>query len=220
IWITDEQKEIALSIPPIRERIENVKLMRLESSKDQTRKFASTPYKFAECRHKNGPALLIPSVSSENRTYIPMEFHDKNTVSSNANFAAYDMSNYLFSLLTSRLHTLWVGTVGGRLKSDYRYSNTLCYNTFPIPTLTDLDKEALQGYANRIIRERVMNGETLAQLYDKNRMPESLKKVHQELDVFVDSLYQKAANRSKVLTTDTERLEVLFKLYAEMKEQQ
>ena len=98
---------------------------------------------------------MVPSV---NALDIPMEFQDANTVASNANFAAYNLPKHLFSILTSYMHTLWVGTVGGRLKTDYRYSNTLCYNTFPIPKLSVNDISALDNFTNLIIRERVMLG--------------------------------------------------------------
>lgn len=149
-----------------------------------------------------------------------MAFFDKNTVSSNRNYVIYDCENYVFSLLSTTMHMLWIKTIGGKLETRLSYSNTICYNTFPVPLLSDEDKNQLNQYANRIIRERIMDGGTLAQLYDPKKMPDDLRNVHQELDTFVDSLYQKATNRSKPIATDAERLEVLFKMYAAMKEQQ
>ncbi|TNZ71741.1 SAM-dependent methyltransferase [Vibrio parahaemolyticus] len=220
LWIYESDLELAKSIPPIAQRIELVRQMRLASSKIQTRKYAETAFHFEQDRYQPETALFIPSVSSENRLYIPMEYQDKNTVASNANFAAYNLPEYAFAILSSCLHTLWVKTVGGALETRLRYSNTLCYNTFPIPALSDFDKEELRSYATQIIRSRIMDGGTLAQLYDPKKMPDDLRNVHRELDTFVDSLYQKATNRSKPIATDAERLEVLFKMYAEMKEQQ
>ena len=218
LWIGENAIEEANQIPPIANRLKQVEAMRLASSKEQTRKFAKTPHRFAETRYQEKSALFIPSVSSENRRYIPMEYQDSNTVASNANFAAYELPKHLFSILTSYMHTLWVGTVGGRLKTDYRYSNTLCYNTFPIPNLTDEHISKLNEFANSIIRERVMLGGTLADLYDVKRMPESLKTIHDKLDKFVDSLYQHAAKHTKTIETDIDRLAVLFKLYKQSKE--
>lgn len=218
LWIDNNSLEDAYKIPPIVERLHQVETMRLASSKEQTKKFAKMPHRFAETRYQEKNALFIPSVSSENRRYIPMEYQDTNTVASNANFAAYGLPKHLFSILTSYIHTLWVGTVGGRLKTDYRYSNTLCYNTFPIPNLTHEDISNLDEFANLIIRERVMLGGTLAELYDGKRMPETLMAIHSRLDEFVDCLYQKAAKHSKIIETDIERLAVLFKLYKESKE--
>lgn len=218
IWINELDLDAALAIAPIRERIDAIRAIRLKSPKAQTRKFADEPYRFTENRYKAQEGLFIPRVSSENRNYIPMDFQDKNTVSSDANFVAYNCEKYIFSILTSRMHTLWVANVGGRLKTDYRYSNTLCFNTFPIPLLSDLDKEELSKYAQSIIRYRVTDGSSLAKLYDPKTMPSELARVHEALDDYLDGLYQKAVNRSKPLNTDIDRLEVLFKLYVKRKE--
>lgn len=220
IWIEDEQLEEASKIVPIAHRIDKTRSMRLASKKAQTRKAASSAHHFDEDRYQYKSGLFIPRVSSENRNYIPMDFQDANTVGSDANFVLYGCSKPIFAFLTSIHHNLWVKSVGGRLKQDPRYSNTLCFNTFPIPTLNADEENQLCQAANRIIRERIIDGGTLAQLYDVKKMPTDLRNAHDDLDAFVDSLYQKASNRSKPITTDAERLEVLFKMYAEMKEQQ
>ncbi|ODM55860.1 hypothetical protein BC455_23300 [Vibrio harveyi] len=217
LYINPENLGEALAVPEISARIDGVKVMRENSSKVSTRKQAETPYRFDEDRYQSAVGLLIPSVSSEFREYLPMEYCDTKTVTAAPNFVVYDAPRHLLALLTNKMHTLWVATVGGRLKTDYRYSNTLCYNTFPVPELSDTDMEKLESFANQIIRERIMSGETLATLCMRSKMPASLLKVHDELDAFMDSLYQKAAGRSKPLETDADRLEVLFKLYAEMK---
>ncbi|HIF9249538.1 TPA: class I SAM-dependent DNA methyltransferase [Photobacterium damselae] len=221
LWIEDNQKDEAYKVPFILNRINDVKNFRLSSSADSTKKWADKPYRFVQGNvYKKQSVLVIPSVSSENREYIPIDVFDENTVVSNLAFAGYGFEKYMISLLTSKLHTLWVRTVGGKMKTDYRYSNTLCYNTFPIPSLSPTDKDQLTVFANRIFRERIMNDGTLAQQYDPTKMPEGLRKAHNELDSYIDTLYQKSANRSIPITTDAERLEVLFKMYAEMKEQQ
>ena len=130
----------------------------------------------------------------------------------------YDFEEFLFSLLMSNMHNIWMKSVCGSLETRIRYSNTLCYNTFPVPELTDLEKSKLNDLGNAIIRERIMAGGTLAELYDKKKMPDSLRKVHSELDDFVDSLYLIKINRNIPFKSDIERLEVLFKLYAQSKE--
>lgn len=220
LWITEETLEQANAIAPISNRIEQVKQYRESSTRAATKKLSSVPYRFAENRYEDKQALIIPRHSSENRDYIPMEFFDSNTISTDANLMIYGCDKALFSMLSSKMHNLWVATVGGRIKNDFRYSATVCYNTFPIPKISQLDIQSLEVFATRIIRTRVMDGGTLAQLYDPKNMPDDLRNVHDELDAFVDSLYQKATNRSKPITTDSERLEVLFTMYAEMKEQQ
>ncbi len=220
LWITEENLEFAKSIKPISKRLEGVTNSRLASSKIATQKLSEYPHKFEFSSYQRKPCLLIPEVSSENRLYIPMDYFDENTVPSNKAYVIYDCPKYFFALLTSKAHIDWVRMVCGRLETRLSYSNTLCYNTFPVPTLSSHEKESLESYTNKIIRARIMNGGSLAELYDPKKMPESLLAAHQELDGFVDSLYQKASNRSKPITTDAERLEVLFKMYAEMKEQQ
>ena len=218
IWVWDHEYDEAKAISPLNELFDSVRDFRSKSTASLTRGWANKPYRFIQAgAYQSKVGLIIPSVSSENREYIPMDFHDKNTVSSNLNYVVYDAPRHLLALLTNKMHTLWVATVGGRLKTDYRYSNTLCYNTFPVPELSESDLEKLEGFTNQIIRERVMSGDTLATLCVRDKMPTSLLKVHDELDAFMDSLYQKVSDRSKPLETDADRLEVLFKLYAEMK---
>ena len=218
MWIKNEDIEGALAIEPIRQRVEKVREMRLKSSKKSTQKLAGQPFKFDEDRYQESTSLFIPSHSSENRKYIPMEFFDKNTVSSNANFVAYNCPNYLFAVLTSYMHNLWVKTVGGSLETRIRYSNTLCFNTFPIPKFTESEQDQLKQYAANIVRERLIHGNVLSELYNPQKMPESLKKIHAELDKFIDGVYQKSISRTNSFTSDAERLEALFKMYVRSKE--
>ncbi|WP_274884221.1 class I SAM-dependent DNA methyltransferase [Vibrio harveyi] len=220
LWIIEEDKALAESIPPIKERLNKVAIMRSASTKKATQKLAETPYRFDETRYQNNNALFITRVSSENREYIPMEYFGPECVSSDANFVSYNSTRHILALLANRYHTLWTKTVGGSLETRIRYSNTLCYNTFPIPQITQAIQEQLEQFANRIVRERIMDGGTLASLYDPKKMPDNLRKVHEELDYFMDTLYQKSVGKTKVIQTDAERLEVLFKMYAEIKEQQ
>ena len=211
-WIEDAQKNIAYSIPEIADRIESVRKMRLESDASSTQEYANRPYMFVQRAYQPTDAIIIPSVSSERREYIPIGFVDKNTVISNLAFAVYDAELWLFALLTSKLHNVWVRTVGGRLKTDYRYSATLCYNTFPFPKITKEQKERLTELAEEVLLTRENHTEmTLGEMYNPETMPEDLKEAHKALDIAVELCY-----RPEPFTSDDERLEYLFKLYERM----
>ena len=214
LWIDDDQRENAESIKPIKERIAATYNFRLHESKDGAL-LAERPHQFREhynISEDSKGKVIIPSVSSERREYIPIGFVDKNTIISNLAFAVYDAEKWLFALLTSKMHNLWVRTVGGRLKTDYRYSATLCYNTFPFPKLTDSQKETLERLAQNILDIREENADlTLGKMYNPESMPEELRDAHRQLDLAVERIY-----RPEPFASDEERLEHLFKLYAKM----
>ena len=149
-WITDADAERALAIAPIAHRAEQVRAMRLRGS-TVAQAMADRPYRFLQRPHKDGQSILVPLHSSERRAIIPMGFLDSRTVISNAANAVYEAEPWLFALLQSRMHTAWVGTVGGRLKTDYRYSAVLCYNTFPAPSLSDENTARLTEHALAIL---------------------------------------------------------------------
>lgn len=212
LWITDKNFDIALSCPKIRTRIEAVRNMRLNSPKQATIKDADRPHQFSEIRYQPTDAIIVPSVSSERREYIPIGFVDKNTVISNSAFAVYDAELWLFSLLTSKIHNVWVRTVGGRLEERIRYSATLCYNTFPFPKITKEQKEHLTELAEEVLLTRENHTEmTLGEMYNPETMPDDLKEAHKALDIAVEQCY-----RIEPFTSDDERLEYLFKLYERM----
>jgi hypothetical protein len=121
----------------------------------------------------------------------------------------YGAETWLFALMTSRMHNVWVRAVGGRLKTDFRYSATLCYNTFPVPPLSDRSRELLTERAFAVLAAREQHSDkTLAQLYDPEKMPAELREAHQFVDAAVDQLYQKRPFQS-----DDQRLELLFEMY-------
>lgn len=214
LWIDDDRREDAESIQPIKERIATTKNFRLNESKDGA-SLADRPHQFREhyiINENSKDKILIPSVSSERREYIPIGFVNKDTIISNLAFAIYDAEKWLFALLTSKMHNLWVRTVGGRLKTDYRYSATLCYNTFPFPKLTTAEKDELERHAQNILNIRDENFDmTLGEMYNPESMPEELREAHHQLDLAVEHIY-----RPEPFTSDEERLEHLFKLYAKM----
>lgn len=215
IWIDDSMLETALSVTPIKERIESVKQVRQRSKRVSTQKLSLTPWKFGEIRHKNASSIIIPRHSSERREYIPIGYLDKETVIADSALAINDAPMWLFSIIESKTHMAWVRTVGGKLETRYRYSNTLCYNTFPFPTLTEAQKAQLETTAMGILMARETHYDmTLAQQYDPDKMPLDLREAHDANDLLVDSLYRKSG-----FANDDERLAELFKRYKKLVEE-
>ena len=214
LWIDDDKREEAETIQPIKERIVATEKFRLYESKDGTA-LADRPHQFREhyiINEDSKGKVIIPRVSSERREYIPIGFVDKDTIISDSAFAVYNAEKWLFALLTSKIHNLWVRAVGGSLETRIRYSATLCYNTFPFPKLTTSEKEELERLAQNILNIRDENFDmTLGEMYNPESMPEELHEAHHQLDLAVECIY-----RPESFTSDEERLEHLFKLYAKM----
>lgn len=212
LWIDPGSLGAAMDIPEIARRIERVRVHRSSSKRQSTKKLASVAHRFGEVRYRPTDSIIVPSVSSERRDYIPIGYLGPDTVVSNAAFAVYDAKAWLFGILTSRMHMAWVRAVGGKMKTDYRYSNTIVYNNFPVPALMDPLKEALTVAALRVLDVREYHCEqTLAELYDPDNMPQDLRDAHAEIDVLVDSIYSK-----KPYETDEQRLSDLFALHQRM----
>lgn len=209
LWIPDQDLERALAIPPIAERLDRVARYRRRSDRDATVRLADSPHRFGEIRHQDTNAIVVPSVSSEHRSYIPMDFVDADTVVSNLANAIYDAEPWLFALLQSRMHMTWVRAVAGRMKTDIRYSAVLVYNTFPVPAISDDQRARLTNAAVAVLSAREQfSGQTLAELYDPDKMPPVLRSAHRDLDDFIDALYQ-----AKPFESDDARLELLFEMY-------
>ncbi len=216
LWIDEDQLELASQIDTVADRIREVKRHRESSTRSATNALASVPYRFAEVRHKDGTSLVIPKVSSKRRKYIPIGFLNEQTIISDLAFAVYSCEAYMFSLLSSRMHTIWVFAVGGRLKTDPRYSSSLCYNTFPFPHTSKSQKAELDEHVFTVLDAREEFPErTLADLYDPDKMPDSLREAHHQMDLAVERCYRK-----KPFSSDEERLEYLFKLYETMIEEE
>ncbi len=212
LWIEDDQVEEALQIPQIRERVEKCKEARANSKRETTRLLAQWPYKFGEIRYDKGQCIILPRVSSERRLYIPIDYLSAETVVSDSAFALYDAPLWLFGVLTSAMHMAWVRTVGGRLKTDYRYSAGLCYNTFPFPKLSEAKRSEIEEAATTVLLTREeYPAQTLADLYDPDGMPQDLREAHQRLDDLVESCYP-----GYPFASDEARLECLFRLYEKM----
>ncbi len=212
IWIEDNDNKAAYNIPFIKHRLDKVREWRLTSDAESTRNYAKFPHRFVQISYKNSNSIIIPCISSEHREYIPVGFLDKNTVINNKGFAIYDSDPWVFAVVTSRIHMNWVKVVAGRLETRINYSASLCYNAFPFPIITELQKKELQKHVYRVLEEREHHSEkTLAQLYDPDKMPKGLREAHHQLDLAVERCY-----RSKPFDNDEERLEYLFKLYEQM----
>jgi hypothetical protein len=216
LWIPTNEVELAYSIPELKHRFENCMKFRLASKKAATRKKATTPHEFDEKKYIESDSIVIPQTGSERREYLPIGFLGPDTVVSNATRVIYNAKPYLFAIISSRLHIIWVRAVAGRLKTDMQYSNTLCYNTFPFPTLSESQKQELEKHVYRILEEREKHSEkTLAQLYDPDKMPDGLREAHHQNDLAIERCY-----RSKPFESDEERLEYLFKMYEQMIEEE
>lgn len=212
IHITDKNVKEAYKVKALEERFEKVEIFRLNSKKVATQKKAETPHFFDEDKHQKGEFILVPQTGSERRNYVPIGYFDDSYVPSNATRVIYKVQPWLFGVISSRMHIVWVKAVAGRLKMDMQYSNTLCYNTFPFPDITTKQKENLNLYVFSILDERAKHpSKTMAQLYNPTTMPKGLLQAHQALDTAIEQCY-----RLQPFKNDTERLEYLFKQYEEM----
>lgn len=210
LWLVGIANAELQSMPLVYSRVQKVAEMRRKSTKLSTQKKSNTPHIFDENRQPiTGDYILIPGVSSERRTYIPIGFYDASVISTNANYILPNGTLYEFAILTSLIHNDWMRLVAGRLKSDYRYSATVVYNTFPWPDVTDEQRKSLIALAKTVLLTRENYPEsTLAELYDPLKMPEDLLEAHQALDKAVDRLY-----RDKPFRDATERLSCLLERY-------
>ncbi|MRT52064.1 DNA methyltransferase [Raoultella sp. RIT712] len=210
LWLIDATEKDIQLMPEIKKRTEEIRALRIKAGHPAALKMAEKPHVFMQVSQpKSGDYILIPSVSSERRKYIPIGFYDASVISTNLNFIIPNGTLYEFSILTSLMHNDWMRLVAGRLKSDYRYSATVVYNTFPWPDVTDEKRKSLIALAKTVLLTRENYPEnTLAELYDPLKMPTDLFEAHQALDKAVDRLY-----RDKPFRDSTERLSCLLERY-------
>ena len=213
VWVTDITFESAERIPALKEIFDKVRLYRQEKQSDATaKKLADFPYRFRDQVTSNELSIIIPGTSSENRPYLPVGILPSICVNSFKAFNILDAPLWNLALLASRLHWNWVGTVCARIRTDFSYSNTLGWNTFPIPKLTEKNKEELTNSAKNILVAREAHfPATIADLYKADSMPENLRAAHDDNDRILEEIY--IGRRFK---NDTERLEKLFEMYSEM----
>lgn len=240
LWLDDESLEKFEDNSFLKDRLNKVRDNRLQSPALSTQEYAKYPHLFVQrgeydqayrvfrTKNKNSRekkemiTIIVPSVASENRLYVPMGFVYEDTIISNGAMAIYDAPIWLLAILQSKMHLVWLQNIGGRLKTDYRYSTSLVYNTFPVPKLSEKMKEKLEEAIIDIIDFRDENGGTLAELYgsplaEKNPKPmnEDLLNLHKYLDKVVDSIYSE-----REFKDDEERLALLLKMYKEKMEVQ
>ncbi|MCK3882609.1 class I SAM-dependent DNA methyltransferase [Streptococcus suis] len=211
LWLTEETLEDAKQIPLIRDRIQLSKEYRSESATGKH--LVETPWKLGTDNYQEIEKIVLPVVSSENRDYLPVSIVGREVIPSYATFVIYNTPVYLLGLLMSRLHMTWLRAIGGKLKTDYRYSAGLVYNTFPVPELSTKRKNQIEEQVFEILDLREELGGTLAELYQRDTMPQALREAHQVLDGIVERAYKETP-----FTSDEERLSHLLKRYKKMKE--
>ena len=213
LWILDSQEHEAKANEEIRRKLNAVAIFRLRSPKTATKKGAAKPHKFEEVKQTGCEIVtIIPKVSSESREYLPVGLLPNGSIVTDLAFALYDAPLWNMALIASRLHLVWIATVCGKLKTDFRYSNTLGWNTFPVPPLTAQNKADLTECAENILlaRERHFPA-TIAELYAPEKMPDNLQRAHAQNDESLERIYL-----GRLFKNDTERLEKLFELYTQM----
>ncbi|MDA0743076.1 MAG: lactate dehydrogenase [Proteobacteria bacterium] len=213
LWIDPGGLESAMSFPLIAKRIEQVREMRRASSKELTRRGATSPHRFQQVRQTGSElAIVIPRHSSESRPFLPVSMVDRGSIIADGAFAIFDAPLWNLSILVSSLHLVWIAAVCGKIKTDYRYSSTLGWNTFPAPMLTSRSKAELSICAENILLAREAHfPATIADLYDPEKMPDDLRRAHEANDEVLERIYVGRRFRN-----DTERLEKLFELYTRM----
>jgi len=211
-WIDDDQLETAIGVPSVAERVEAVKQTRLKSRDKSLNKLAARPHQYRDRNVAKDHFIIAPTVSSEQRDYLPVDFKLSDAVTTNQAFALYDAPLWNMALIASRIHLVWIATVCGKMKTDYRYSNTLGWNTFPVPKLTEKNKADLTRCAEDILLAREAHfPATIADLYKPDAMPENLRAAHDRNDEVLERIYIGRRFRN-----DTERLEKLFEMYTKM----
>jgi hypothetical protein len=213
LWIKEDELSDAEKIVPVADRIEKVRTARLAAFKDASaQKLSATPYRFREQVTAKAHSLIVPRVSSENRPYLPVGLLEPDCIIQEKAFALYDAPLWNMALIASRLHWVWVGTVCVRLEMRFSYSNTLGWNTFPVPTLTEKNKADLTRCAEDILLAREAHfPATIADLYEPDKIPVDLREAHDRNDEVIERIYVGRRFRN-----DTERLEKLFELYTKM----
>lgn len=208
IWINDNELKEAMTYPCIAKRIAQVRKFR-ESGGEVARTLVNRSHQFRYRKESKSAYLILPCTSSERRDYMPCGFIGPEYISLNSVEAIYNAPLWIFGVVTSRMHMVWVRAVAGKLETRLRYSAELCYNTFPFPNISDKQKKIIEMHVNNILAEREKHSDkTMAELYDPDKMPKGLRDVHHSLDLAIDKCY-----RSAPFENDEKRLEHLFKRY-------
>jgi hypothetical protein len=212
LWIHDRDLRLAESIPPIADRIDRCRAFREHPDREAgTQALAAKPHQFREMHEATTSQIVVAMTAKEHREYIPADVMGSDAIVSNLAFSLQDAPIWLFSVISSRLHVAWAKAVAGGLETRLRYSNTLVYNTFPLPDLSEEQKSALEGHALEILRVRepyIADGKSIAWLYDTETRPPEVAAAHLDLDRYLEAIYI-----GRQFHDDAERLDHLFKLY-------
>lgn len=212
LWLPGISATDLRAMPEVYKRVQGVKTMRLASPKIPTQESAATPFLFQQIRQPSSPYLLVPSVSSEQREFVPVGFLSADVIASNLALTIPDATLYDFAMMNSTMHNAWMGAVCGRLKSDFRYSASIVYNNFPWPEPTDVQRAAMEATGQAILDARAESpGSTMADLYDPVAMPPKLRRAHAANDRAVDAAYRYKGDKS-----DAARVAFLFDLYVKL----
>lgn len=213
IWVSDKQLPEAIRVDSIREAIEKVAASRAESKRAETRKLAEYPHRFGFVSQAGEETVIaVPAISSEGREYLPVQYYPSGVIITNRNYGLFDAALWNAAILMSKTHLAWVSTVCGTLELRISYTNTLGWNTFPVPTLTEKNKADLTHCAEDILLVREAHfPATISDLYDPDKMPADLREAHERNDEVLERIYIGRRFRN-----DTERLEKLFELYTKM----
>ncbi len=213
MWLVNANHDDYLQNTWIANRIENVRATRSRSPRKTTQALAASPHLFGEVRQTGAETVVVVSgVSSEDREYLPVTYRPPGTIVSNLAYGIFDAPLWNLAIVASRLHLVWIGTVCGKMKTDFRYSNTLGWNTFPVPPMTDANRADLARCAENILLAREAHFPlNITDLYDPEAMPDNLRHAHTQNDEVLERIYVGRRFRN-----DTERLERLFDLYTKM----
>jgi hypothetical protein len=212
IWIPDNEVDHAMKHEFILDRVNKCRNYRKNSTSRDAKKSAKFPYKFCYSTYREKQAIIVPKTSTSSRYYLPIGYINKDTVAADGSLVIYDPEPYIFSILSTRLHTLWLSTVGGRHASGFRYSVKLVYNSLPLPKITNEQKKILEKFTFDILEEREKyTGNTIDSLYNIQTMPIGLDKIHKSLDTFFESLYG-----SSKMINDNDKLKILFNNYSNL----
>lgn len=212
LWLDDADVSVANQFSSVRERLDSVKRDRLGTEDASVNKLASRPHQFRERKGDDQCKIFVPIVSSENREYFPVGLVDETVIPTNKAFYIGNAPLWCLGILTSKIHLAWIAAICGRLEMRYSYSNTLGWNTFPLPILTEQNRIDLIRCAQSILVARETHfPKTISELYDPESMPDDLRRAHERNDEVLERIY--IGRRFK---NDTERLEHLFDLYTKM----
>ena len=217
LWLADASESDINDMPKVKERIEKVRVFRSESKKADTRRISDTPHLFGQNRQpRQSDYILIPRVTSERREYAPIGFFTNDVIVTDLVNIVPNGTLYDFGVLSTRIHMDWLHLVGGRLKSDFRYSAKLVYNTFPWPDCTLKQRTEIEALADEVLLAREDTFDwTMAEMYDPDKMPKALRKAHGNLDEAVEQLYRRTPFRDQA-----ERQEFLLARYEKLIKQE